>query len=301
MEMEKSEGHFLCLNAPAKVNLCLQVLAKRPDGYHELATWMQKLSLYDRIELTLSKTCGIRLQCSRDDLPADPSNLAWKAAAAFLSVSGHGSRYGVDIHLEKNIPMAAGLGGGSSDAGTVLKGLNLLFKNEFSGSVLLDMARRLGADVPFFATDYDAVWATGIGDKMVAIPSLVDHTFLLVNPGFSVSTRWVYEKFALTMQEKKSKLPGFRKSDIGILPLEKITNDLEKVTLFRYPELGEIKKKLRDEGAVAALMSGSGPTVFGIFPDGTTAYTTEDFQGLAQKLRREYGDEVFVVRAVAGA
>ncbi len=299
MELSNLEGRFLRLDAPAKVNISLKILAKRQDGYHELETWMQKLALYDRITLTINKGEGIQLSCTKSDLPADQTNLAWRAAAVFFSESRFGTRYGVDITLEKNIPVAAGLGGGSSDAGTVLKGLNNLFDNEFSEAVLLDYGKRLGADVPFFVTDYDAAQATGIGDKMVACPSLVGHTFLLVNPGFTVSTRWAYENFALTRKTKNSTLAGFQKSDSGILSLGRITNDLEQVTLRRYPELGGIKTKLLDAGAVAALMSGSGPTVFGIFPD--QKGSAENIQDVAHKLQQEYGNGVFVVKTIAGA
>jgi 4-diphosphocytidyl-2-C-methyl-D-erythritol kinase len=299
MEFTHLEGRSLCLKAPAKVNISLKILAKRRDGYHELETWMQKLALYDRIALVIHKGEGIRLNCTNSDVPADETNLVWKAAAVFFSESRFSTGYGVDITLEKTIPVAAGLGGGSSDAGTVLKGLNALFGNEFSQSTLLDYGKKLGADVPFFVTDYDAVLATGIGEKMVACPSLVGHTFLLVNPGFTVSTRWAYESFALTRKTKNFTLPGFQKSDSGSLSLGRITNDLEQVTLRRYPELGGIKTKLLDAGAVAALMSGSGPTVFGIFPDENGA--AEDIQLVAHKLQQEYGDGVFVVKTIAGA
>ncbi len=295
------ENRFLLLEAPAKINLHLKILAKRPDGYHELETWMQKLSLFDRIGLTISKQKGIRLQCSRDDLPADISNLAWRAADIYLSASSFGSRFGVDISLEKNIPIAAGLGGGSSDAGAVLRGLNRLFGNEFSNDTLLDFGRKLGADVPFFVTGFGAVLATGIGDKMVQAPCLDHHSFLLVNPGFSVSTRWVYANFALTRDVKDSKVLSFRKSNSDVLPLAGLTNDLEQVTVGKYPELGEIRKKLQNAGAAAALMSGSGPTVFGIFPDDKSGCPAVDIQSVARKLRLEYGDNVFVVKADAGA
>ena len=290
----------LSLLAPAKVNLFLRVLAKRPDGYHELETRMQKLGLCDRIVLTVRERSGIRLKCNRDDLPVDETNLAWRAAAAFFAASRQGTRYGVDIELEKNIPVAAGLGGGSSDAGTVFKGLNALFDNEFSESVLLDFGRKLGADVPFFITEYNAVLATGIGDRMEPVQSLDQCTFLLINPGFTVSTRWVYENFALTRDTKNSTLPGFRKSDPDALLPTGMTNDLEWVTIGRYPELAEIKRKLLAAGAAAALMSGSGPTVFGIFPD-ESGLQPGDISEVAQILRRDYGDKIFVVRADSGA
>jgi 4-diphosphocytidyl-2-C-methyl-D-erythritol kinase len=290
----------ITLHAPAKVNLFLRVLGKRSDGYHELESRMQKLGLSDRIVLTLRERTGIRLSCSRGALPADETNLAWKAAGVFLAASRQADRYGVDIVLDKNIPVAAGLGGGSSDAGSVLKGLNVLFGNEFSVDILLDFGRQLGADVPFFVTDYDAVLATGIGDRMTPVPTLDQCTFLLVNPGFSVSTRWVYENFALTRDTKNSTLPGFRKSyPDALLPTEMI-NDLEQVTIGRYPEIAEIKKKLLAAGAASALMSGSGPTVFGVFPD-RPGLQPVDVSGVAERLRREYGEKVFIVRAGSGA
>jgi 4-diphosphocytidyl-2-C-methyl-D-erythritol kinase len=295
-----AEDRSLCLYAPAKINLFLRILTKRPDGYHELETWMQKLALSDRITLTLRDGSGVRLKCTGGDLPADETNLAWRAASVFLAASRQGTHHGVDITLEKNIPVAAGLGGGSSDAGTVLKGLNSLCGNEFSESVLLDIGRKLGADVPFFITGHDAVLATGIGDRMKPVRSLDQCTFLLVNPGFAVSTRWVYENFALTKQLKNFTLLGSQKMSSDTFSLTGMTNDLEQVTIGKYPEIEDIKKKLRAAGAVAALMSGSGPTVFGVFPD-QKGPRPVDISGVAQKLRQEYGDKIFVVRAGVGA
>jgi 4-diphosphocytidyl-2-C-methyl-D-erythritol kinase len=291
----------LSFRAPAKVNLYLRILARRPDGYHDVETWMQKLDLSDRITLTRRDVPGITLRCpGADDLPADQTNLAWRAAHAFFSASRFRMDCGVDIVLEKNIPVAAGLGGGSSDAGTVLKGLNILFGNEFSEDMLLDIGGRLGADVPFFITGHKAVLATGIGDKMEPVRSLCTCTFLLVNPGFAVSTRWAYQNFALTRDAKNSTLPGFRMLDPDVFPLTGMTNDLEKTTIGRYPEIAEIKKKLLSAGAAGALMSGSGPTVFGVFPDDAGSCLV-DVHGVAQQLRREYGNKVYVVRAGTGA
>ncbi len=294
------EDGSLCLYAPAKINLFLKILARRPDGYHELQTWMQKLSLFDRITLTLRDGSGIRLRCPGAGLPADETNLAWKAAAVFFSAVRPGAQRGVDITLEKNIPVAAGLGGGSSDAGTVLRGLNTLFGNAFPEEVLLDMGRKLGADVPFFITEHQAVLATGIGDRMEPVRALDQCAFVLVNPGFAVSTRWAYENFALTKDAKNSTLPGLQKLNVDTFLFTEMTNDLERVTIGRYPEIAEIKKKLRAAGAVTALMSGSGPTVFGVFPDEAGSCPV-DISGVVQMLRREYGDTIFVVRAGVGA
>ena len=275
------------------------MLAKRPDGYHDLETWMQKLALYDCIELRICEEPGIRLSCSQPFIPENETNLAWRAADAFLMASGLGSRFGVKIRLEKHIPVAAGLGGGSSDAGAVLRGLNTLLAGGLSEQVLFDLGRRLGADIPFFVSGYAAALATGIGDRLTPVASLTSYTFVLVNPGFPVSTQWVYENFALTRDLKDSKLLGFKKSDPSLPQMTELVNDLEQVTIARHPDLGDIKKKLCNAGAIAALMSGSGPTVFGVFPDETVSIV--DIYAVAHALRTEYGDNVFVVKTAAGA
>jgi 4-diphosphocytidyl-2-C-methyl-D-erythritol kinase len=298
--MLPDEDGSLCLRAPAKINLFLRILARRPDGYHEVKTWMQKLDLSDQITLTRRDKPGIRLKCSGIELPADQTNLAWKAALAFFKRSRFGKGCGVDIIVEKNIPIAAGLGGGSSDAGAVLKGLNKLFGNEFSEDILLDIGGKLGADVPFFVTEYEAVLATGIGDKMEPVRSFSTCTFLLVNPGFAVSTRWAYQNFTLTKDIKNSTLKGFRKLNPDTFQLTGMVNDLEQATIGRFPEIAEIKKKLLAAGAAGALMSGSGPTVFGLFPDGAGPCLVDTY-GVAQQLRREYGNKIYVVRAGTGA
>ncbi len=152
----------LTLYAPAKINLFLHVLGQRADGYHDLETWMQKLQLYDIITLEIiPEERGIELFCSDPNIPADASNLAARAATAYFAVSRKGKGCGVKISLEKHIPVAAGLGGGSSDAGTVLRGLNAVFGQEFSEPELIEIARPLGADVPFFAGGHNAVVAQG--------------------------------------------------------------------------------------------------------------------------------------------
>lgn len=289
----------LHLAAPAKINLFLHVLGRRPDGYHDLETWMQKLDLCDAITLQLRRDGRIDMECSEESLPADRNNLAWQAAEMFFAASERGRGCGVDIRLLKRIPAAAGLGGGSSDAGLVLRGLNTLFEAEFAEQKLLRMALRLGADVPFFVADHDAALAAGVGEVMQPVPTLTGYSFLLINPGFSVSTRWVFENLALTREYKKSKLAGFQKNISGSLTLTGLTNDLEQVTLVKHPEIALIKESLLAAGAKAALMSGSGPTVFGVFPDSSTDYA--ELQGIAQDLRRKFGKRVFVTRAWGGA
>lgn len=260
---------------------------------------MQKLDLCDAISLRLRRDAEITLNCSDSSIPADCTNLAWKAAEVFFAASAIGKGRGVDIFLEKRIPAAAGLGGGSSDAGTVLRGLNSLFNGEFSDRELLDLALPLGADVPFFASGLDAVLATGVGEVMQPVPSVAACYFLLVNPGFPVSTRWVFENYALTTGFKNSKLAGFQKNSDGSLSLDVLENDLERITIGRYPELADIKETLLAVGAKAALMSGSGPTVFGVFPD--SSIHQAQIRGIAETLHRKYGERVFVTRSQVGA
>ncbi len=297
--METSHPQYLELAAPAKINLFLRVLKKRPDGYHQLETWMQKLDFGDSVTLRPTGDGRIHLDCSDSSLPQGRDNLACKAAVLYFSRSLRGRGCGVAIHIDKRIPVAAGLGGGSSDAGAVLRGLNRLFGDEFSAEQLSRMALQLGADVPFFAAPYDAVVAGGVGEEMLVLPSLAGYGVLLVNPGFSVSTRWVFENLGLTTEVKESKLVSFQKDAFAVLARGELVNDLESVTLVRYPELSVIKADLMEAGAGASLMSGSGPTVFGLFPDASTDGTA--LQAIAAAMRRKYGDAVYVTRAKVGA
>lgn len=284
----------LVVSAPAKVNLSLHILGKRPDGFHDLDSVMQKISLADSVTLQRREEPGIHLFCPDSGLPEDNSNLVWKAAKAFLDVTGLQNKYGVSIVLEKKIPIAAGLGGGSSDAGAVLTGLNRLFQTEIPKKTLVRVAKSLGADVPFFVVPDSSVRATGIGDKMEGHGTLEDCSLLLVNPGFSVPTAWVYENFTLTRIDKDSNLSNCRKNESLDEVCCSLYNDLETVTIVRYPEIQTIKETMRDNGALGTLMSGSGPTVFGIFPD----VVGENFQlqTCVGKLTERYGAGVFVTR-----
>lgn len=285
----------LVIAAPAKVNLTLHILGKRPDGYHELDTVMQKLDLADTVTLHRIKRPGIKLSCPGSDLPEDGSNLVWKAAEVFLQETGLASECGVSIVLEKKIPIAAGLGGGSSDAASVLTGLNHLFQTEISEETLLRLGKSLGADVPFFVVPYPAVHATGIGDKMTPQETLANCSLLLVNPGFSVSTAWAYKNFTLTRADKDSKLSDSRKNGNVDGQFCSLFNDLEAVTIEQYPEVEDIKRLMLDNGASGALMSGSGPTVFGIFPD-QAGCEASCLRKCSEKLVEKYGRGVFVTR-----
>jgi 4-diphosphocytidyl-2-C-methyl-D-erythritol kinase len=289
-------GRKLHLQAPAKINLYLKVLGRRPDGYHELSTWMQKLTLADEIILS-SAGAGIKLLCPGADLATDESNLAHKAAVLFFKKTGLTT--GVEIELVKNIPIAAGLGGGSSDAAAVLTGLNTFFSAGLSDKELMELGLSLGADVPFFVSGCRAAIAAGIGEKLEKKDSLKECWFVLVNPGFAVSTKWVFENFDRAQTVNFTLTSGDnpyilgREID-GSIP-EKLFNDLERVTVARYPEVAKIKKELTDLGASGVLMSGSGPTVFGIFMD--SGFATQ----CAINLQHVYPGRVFLTEPLSSS
>jgi 4-diphosphocytidyl-2-C-methyl-D-erythritol kinase len=246
--------------APAKVNLYLKVLGKRPDGYHDIATLMHRISLFDELEIHPMER-GIVLRCPDSSLPEDERNIVYRAAKSILSFTSSSS--GVAITLRKKIPLAAGLGGGSSDAATTLTTINELFKFNLPKSTLIEIGTKLGADVPFFIFDRPA-WAFGVGERLKSTDPLPAMWLVLVNPGFEVSTKMVYENlnFELTKKISEDKIPSFEKlTDI----VKILHNDLEMVTLGLFPVLSEIKERLVKLGARGSLMSGSGPTVFGIF------------------------------------
>jgi 4-diphosphocytidyl-2-C-methyl-D-erythritol kinase len=192
---QKNAYPGLTIKAPAKINLFLKVLNRRPDGYHEIESLMQKIDLCDILHLSRHGE-DISLSCPETTLPEDQGNIIYRAAQAFFSATG--IKAGIKIILEKKIPIAAGLGGGSSDAAAVVMGLNTLLNSNLHREELLDIASPLGADVPFFVEAYSAAMATGIGDKLEQVKSLEGFSIVLVNPGFGVSTKWVYENFPLT-------------------------------------------------------------------------------------------------------
>lgn len=283
----------ITIEAPAKINWYLAIKSRRPDGYHELETGMQKLQLADILHISIAEKRGVHLSCPGSDLPADENNLAYQAAKVFFEKIGE--KQGVEIILDKKIPVAAGLGGGSSDAAAVLRGLNLLFATGLNVKRLLELAKPLGADVPFLVRNYNAAWATGIGDHLEEVPPLLVDWIVLVNPGFPVSTKWVYENFALTTggnpyilgrEIEYGKQQGMFVKNAAL----RLFNDLESVTINRFPEIGAIKAELLADGAMGALMSGSGPTVFGLFKEkGDAVHSYESF-------KYRYGNNVFLTR-----
>jgi 4-diphosphocytidyl-2-C-methyl-D-erythritol kinase len=250
----------ISLKAPAKINYLLDVIRKRPDNYHDLRMIMQRIALYDEIVITLSDLTGIRVRCGKDGVPDGTGNIAWKAAD--MLVARAGNKPGIDITIQKNIPVAAGLGGGSSDAASVLMGLNALLELGLSDPELMDMGLRLGADVPFFIFKKTAL-AEGIGERLTAVDGLPQVWLVLVNPNIHVSTAWVYKSLQLTKDKDLAKLPKFSNRIDDICGL--LSNDLEEVTIRSFPLIRDIKNLLLEKGARGALMSGSGPTVFAVF------------------------------------
>ena len=248
--------------SPAKVNLHLSVLRKREDGYHDIATLMQRISLYDEMTFAPAPS-GITVKCPGSHLPEDEGNIVYRAALAYYSYIGY--KKGIVITIGKQIPIAAGLGGGSSNAATTLMTLNELSGEICSRDELMKIGKTLGADVPFFIFGKTA-WATGIGDCLQAAIDIPSYWFLLVNPGFPVSTKTVYESLnlRLTKGSINYSIPSF-KIGTGDTGNDGLKNDLEQVTMARQPILNELKKLLLGYDAAGALMSGSGPTLFGIF------------------------------------
>jgi len=249
--------------SPAKINLFLQVTGKRPDGYHELFSLMCCVTLFDTIFLRFD-TEKIEIESSHPQLPLDETNLAHKAAALFFKTLG--SKEGVKITIEKSIPIAAGLGGGSSNAASVLRGLNHHFDFPFSRERLTALGLSLGADVPFLLFQKPAL-ASGIGEKLEAYAGILPNCVVIVHPGFRVSTAEVFQNLNLRLTNCKKKItkPFLKKTDFNVSL--HLCNDLEAVTVSKYPEINSIKGLLIEQGALGALMSGSGPTVFGLFSD----------------------------------
>lgn len=275
MEAQKEKlldnTHFVEIKSRAKINLSLDVTGKRSDGYHNIKTIMQTIELYDKVVISRAKK-GIEVVCnlnhlSSGNVPSGKENIAYKAAKLFKD------RYcidcGVKIIIEKNIPAAAGLAGGSSNAAAVLKGMDKLFKCGAAEEELISIGRNIGADVPFCIKG-GTMLAEGIGDILTELEKLPKTYVLLAIPDIEVSTRWVYENLNLSRinvrPDMELLLETIGKGRVDILA-RNMVNILETVTVCKYPEINVIKEKLNDLGALGSIMSGSGPSVFGLFED----------------------------------
>jgi 4-diphosphocytidyl-2-C-methyl-D-erythritol kinase len=277
----------LHLKAPAKVNYLLDVLRRRPDGYHDLRMIMQRIDLCDDVVIAVTEVPGIRVTCGRRGVPDGPGNIAWRAADLLLKLTGR--EVGLDITITKNIPVAAGLGGGSSDGAAVLMGVNELLGLQLDDGRLMEIGVKLGADVPFFIFKKTAL-AEGIGERLTPIAEIPALWLALVNPNIHVSTAWVYQNLQLTTGKDTHIIPRFYGSAAEVCAI--LANDLETVTVKRFPVIGEIKQRLLSAGASGALMSGSGPTVFGVFANEAGA------RRAAVELAKESGWFVTAVRTL---
>lgn len=255
------------LKALGKINLGLDVLGRRPNGYHDVRMVMQTVYLYDQILLEKTDKEGISLETNLFYLPVNENNLAYRAAK--MLIDEFAIKEGVHISLEKHIPVAAGMAGGSSNAAAVLYGMNRLFQLGLTDQELMDRGVQLGADVPYCIMR-GTVLAEGIGEKLTPLPAMPKCHVLLAKPPISVSTQKVYEKLDAQEVAKHPDIDGIL---LGLQTgdLKKITssmgNVLENVTITEYPQIERIKDVMKEEGALNAMMSGSGPTVFGIYDD----------------------------------
>ncbi|MBN1627607.1 MAG: 4-(cytidine 5'-diphospho)-2-C-methyl-D-erythritol kinase [Deltaproteobacteria bacterium] len=261
------------IKAPAKINIHLKVTGRRPDGYHELVSIMVPVEIFDIIDLKVSSDAQIRINCMGREIPADDSNLAYRAAGDFMSRAG--IRDGISISLVKNIPVAAGLGGGSSDGAAVLLALNNMYSRPLSQAELHKLALNLGADVPFFLMEAPCL-ATGVGEILEPIRNWPEAWYIIVTPPIQVSTAWVYRnlKLKLTTGEYDYIVKTLKNGNFTISGL--LENDLETVTTASFPLINTLKKLLVDAGAEGAIMSGSGPSVFGVFASREKAESAKD-------------------------
>ena len=255
------------MKALAKINLGLDVVKKREDGYHEVRMIMQTVKLYDQIDIHKMDKPGIRLKTNLQYLPVDENNLAYRAAR--LLIEEFGIPKGVSIRLRKVIPIAAGMAGGSSDAAAVLVGLNRIFQLGLTKQELMERSVKLGADVPYCILRGTAL-AEGIGEKLTRLPAMPKCHVLIAKPGIHVSTKMVYTNLRadelVSHPDIDGQIAAIRERDLR-RAAELMGNVLETVTIPAYPVIGKIKEKMMAYGALGAMMSGSGPTVFGLFED----------------------------------
>lgn len=255
----------ITVKAYAKINIGLDVLGKRPDGYHDVSMIMQSVDLHDTVTIRKTRFKSITVDTNLYFLPTDRRNLAYKAVEVFDG--HHPIRCGLNIFINKRIPVAAGLAGGSTDAAAVLTGLNKMFQAGLSPEELMKLGVRIGADVPYCLLMGTAL-SEGIGEILKPIKPLPDCHILLVKPNISVSTKYVYENLRLNDSIRHPDIPAMieaiEESDLYRLA-SLMENILETITIKEYPIIGGIKEKMKDLNALASVMSGSGPTVFGIF------------------------------------
>lgn len=264
-------NYDISLKALAKINLGLDVVRRREDGYHEVRMIMQTIHLYDRLDIKRTKESGIQIQTNLSFLPVNENNLIYKAAK--LLMDEFSITDGVSVKLDKRIPVAAGMAGGSTDAAAMLFGMNRLFSLGLTKRQLMERGVQIGADVPYCIMRGTAL-AEGIGEELSPLDPMVKCPVLIAKPSISVSTKFVYQNLKLDDTTVHPDI-DLLIEDIKAKNLHDIVahmgNVLETVTIPNYPVIDEIKKHMLSHGAVGAMMSGSGPTVFGLFDDEATA------------------------------
>jgi 4-diphosphocytidyl-2-C-methyl-D-erythritol kinase len=289
----------LSVFSPAKVNVYLRILGKRPDGYHDLETVMLPLDFGDELTLETAPT-GIQLACDNPALPVDDTNLVVRAAKKFAEATG--TTKGVKMMLRKRTPLAAGLGGGSSNAAVVLDGLNRLWNLNAPRATLDPIAAGMGSDINFFLQG-GAAMCRGRGERVEPMPCKLSAAILLINPGFGISTKWAYESWAKAAAGLTGSAPdasvllrSLAEDDLDGVS-RALFNSLEAPSVKKFPVLHLLKETMRDGGAAGALMSGSGATVFGLFADANKAEQS------AAQIRAEFGPSMWtcVTKFVATA
>ncbi|MFL0245867.1 4-(cytidine 5'-diphospho)-2-C-methyl-D-erythritol kinase [Candidatus Clostridium stratigraminis] len=280
----------MLIKAYAKINLSLDVIGKREDGYHLLAMLMQTIDLYDIININKASK-GINLTSNKAYLPNDDRNLCYKAAKLFIEK--YEIKEGIDIYIKKNIPVAAGLAGGSTDAAAVLKAMNDIYEVNASNEELMELALKIGADVPYCIIGGTAL-CEGIGEKVKKLHSFKNHIIVIIKPPFGVSTKEVYQNLDLSKVFKhpdtEHLMAAIENDDLNYIS-KNMKNILENVTLRKHNILKDIKNSMLKYGALGAMMSGSGPTIFAFFEDMLKA------QYCFEKLKLKY-NEVFITRTI---
>jgi len=282
----------ITIKAYAKINLGLDVIRKRPDGYHDVSMIMQTLNLYDTLRIKKTKSKSLTLRSNLHFLPTDRRNLVYKAVELFHEKCPIES--GLNIHINKSIPVAAGLAGGSADAAATLKGLNNLFNTGLSLNELMAIGVKLGADVPYCLLMGTAL-SEGIGEILKPLPHMPDCYILLVKPSVSISTKYVYENLRLdgnniSHPDILTMISALEEGSLDKLSSH-MDNILETVTAKEYPIIEKIKEIMKDRGALTSLMSGSGPTVFGIFNDKEKAESAYSYFKSSR-----YGKQIFLTK-----
>lgn len=283
----------ISLKALAKINLGLDVVRRREDGYHEVRMIMQTIHLYDRLDIKRTKESGIQIQTNLSFLPVNENNLIYKAAK--LLMDEFSITDGVSVKLDKRIPVAAGMAGGSTDAAAMLFGMNRLFSLGLTKRQLMERGVQIGADVPYCIMRGTAL-AEGIGEELSPLAPMVKCPVLIAKPSISVSTKFVYQNLKLDDATIHPDI-DLLIDDIRAKNLYDIAahmgNVLETVTIPNYPVIDEIKKHMLSHGAVGAMMSGSGPTVFGLFDDEATAKKAYKAMRISHLARQVYLTSVY--------